>query len=65
MQDTIRFYNFVVSVNSEGLSMSDIELIATDAPVVRIKIIKEKRIKDKKKNFDKRSKVLNINPRRK
>lgn len=44
--------------------MSDNELIATDAPVVRIKPVKEKRIKDKKKNFDKRSKAQNINPRR-
>jgi hypothetical protein len=34
--------------------VTDVELIATDAPVIRIKQVKEKRIKDKKKNFDKR-----------
>ena len=44
--------------------MPDVELIATDAPVVRIKQVKEKKIKDKKRNFDKRPKVQNINPRR-
>jgi hypothetical protein len=49
----------------QGSSMSDMELIATDAPVVRIKLVKEKRIKDKKNNLDKRPKVQNVNPRRK
>ena len=44
--------------------MTDVELIATDAPVVKIRQVKEKRIKDKKKSFDKRPKVQNINPRR-
>ena len=44
--------------------MTDVELIATDAPVIRIKQVKEKRIKDKKKNFDKRPKTQNMNPRR-
>ena len=43
--------------------MPDIELIATNAPVVRIKQVKEKKLKDKKKTFDKRPKVQNINPR--
>ena len=44
--------------------MPDIELIATDAPVIRIKQVKEKRIKDKTKRFDKRPKSQNLNPRR-
>ena len=44
--------------------MPDIELIATDAPVIRIKQVKEKRIKDKTKRFDKRPKGQNLNPRR-
>ncbi|HEY3419286.1 MAG TPA: hypothetical protein VGK23_01885 [Methanomassiliicoccales archaeon] len=44
--------------------MSDLELIATGAPVVVLKQVKEKRTKDKKKNFDKRPKTQNINPRR-
>ena len=37
--------------------MLDVEVIAKDAPV------KEKKVKDKK-NFDKRPKTQNINPRR-
>jgi hypothetical protein len=44
--------------------MSDIELIATDAPIIKVKQVKEKKIKDKRKNFEKRPKVQNINPRR-
>jgi hypothetical protein len=44
--------------------MSEVELIATDAPVVHIKQVKEKRVKDRKKNFDKRPKAQNINPRK-
>lgn len=44
--------------------MPDFELIATDAPIIRVKQVKEKRIKDKTKNIDKRPKVQNINPRR-
>lgn len=44
--------------------MPNLELIMTDAPVVKIKQVKEKRIKDKKKNFDKRPKTQNLNPRR-
>jgi hypothetical protein len=44
--------------------MPDLEWIATDAPTVKIKQVKEKRIKDKKRNVDKRPKVQNINPRR-
>jgi hypothetical protein len=44
--------------------MTDLELIMTDAPIVTVKPVKEKRIKDKKKNFDKRPKAQNINPRR-
>jgi len=44
--------------------VTDVELIATDAPVIRIKQVKENRIKDKKKNFDKRPKTQNMNPRR-
>jgi hypothetical protein len=36
----------------------DVEVIAKDAP------IKEKKVKDKKKNFDKRPKTQNINPRK-
>ncbi len=44
--------------------MVDVELIATDAPMVEVKQVKEKRVKYKKKNFDKRHKVQNINPRR-
>jgi hypothetical protein len=49
---------------SEEGNMTDLELIATDAPVVRIKPVKGKRIKDKKNEIDKRPKVQNINPRR-
>lgn len=44
--------------------MTDVELIAIDAPIIRIKQVKEKRIRDKKKNFDKRPKTQNMNPRR-
>lgn len=44
--------------------MPNLELIMTDAPVVKIKQVKEKRIRDKKKNFDKRPKTQNLNPRR-
>ena len=44
--------------------MTDVELIATDAPVIKIRQVKEKRIKDKSKNFDKRPKTQNVNPRR-
>jgi hypothetical protein len=44
--------------------MPDIELIATDAPIIKIKQVKEKRVKDKKKGLDKRPKAQNINPRR-
>jgi hypothetical protein len=44
--------------------MPNLELIATDAPVIKVKLVKEKRIKDKKRNIDKRPKAQNINPRR-
>jgi hypothetical protein len=44
--------------------MPDVELIATDAPIIRVKQVKEKKIKDNRKNLDKRPKVQNINPRR-
>ena len=44
--------------------MTDVELIATDAPVIKIRQVKEKRIKDKKKSFDKRPKTQSMNPRR-
>jgi hypothetical protein len=44
--------------------MPDLELIATDAPVIRIKQVKEKKIRDKSKKFDKRPKTQNMNPRR-
>lgn len=44
--------------------MPDVELIATDAPIIKVRQVKEKKIKDKKKNLDKRSKAQNINPRR-
>jgi hypothetical protein len=44
--------------------MPDLELIATDAPVIKIKQVKEKKIRDKTKRFDKRPKTQNMNPRR-
>jgi hypothetical protein len=47
------------------IAMSDFELIATDAPMIKVKQVREKKIKDKRRNFDARQKVQNINPRRK
>ncbi len=44
--------------------MPDVELIATDAPIIKVRQVKEKKMKDKKRNFDKRTKAQNINPRR-
>jgi hypothetical protein len=44
--------------------MSDFELIATDAPMIKVKQVREKKIKGKRRNFDARQKVQNINPRR-
>jgi hypothetical protein len=60
----IRLYNFPENCFQRRVHMPDVELIATDAPVIRIKQVKEKRIKDKTKRFDKRPKSQNLNPRR-